>query len=136
MTKARLFGDFRHQNKQEFERGSNTKARKTQSQRDDLETILEFVESRAGSRVIKKKPEQRNVSLRGWPSDLMIAPMVSPTLYPTLSTALKSKFFPPLTVIAAGIGQMMINCAFWKKALSATARRQPQRGGMAFAGRC
>ena len=76
------------------------------------------------------------VSLRRRPSDFGIDPMVSPTLCPTLSTALKSKFFPPLTVIAAGIGQMMINCALWRKALSATARRQPQRGGMAFAGRC
>jgi hypothetical protein len=60
--------------------------------------------------------------------------MVSPTLCPTFSTALKSKFFPPLTVNAVGIGRMMTNCALWRKASSATARRQPLRGGMAFAG--
>lgn len=54
----------------------------------------------------------------------------------TLSTALKSKFFPLPMVIAAGIGQMMTNCALWRKALSATDKRQQQRVGMAFAGRC
>lgn len=75
----------------------------------------------------------QDVSLRGRPSDLGIDPMVSPTLCPTLSSALKSKFCLLPMVIAAGIGQMMINCALWRKALSATARRQPRRGGMAFA---
>ena len=76
------------------------------------------------------------VSLRRRPSDLGFDPMVSPTLCPTLSTALKSKFFPLPMVIAAGIGQMMTNCALWRKALSATDKRQQQRVGMAFAGRC
>lgn len=76
------------------------------------------------------------VSLRGRPSELGLAPMVSPTLCPNLSTALRSKFFPPLMVNAAGIGQMMINCALWKRALSAAARWQPQHGGMAFADHC
>jgi hypothetical protein len=59
--------------------------------------------------------------------------MASPPLYPTLSTALKSKFCPLPTVNAAGIGQMKTNCALLRRALSATARRQPQRGGMVFA---
>ena len=77
-----------------------------------------------------------NVSLRRRPSDLGFDPMVSPTLCPTLSTALKSKFCLQPMVIAAGIGQMMTNCALWRKALSATDKRQQQRVGMAFAGRC
>lgn len=80
--------------------------------------------------------EDLYVSLRRRPSDLGFDPMVSPTLCPTLSTALKSKFFPLPMVIAAGIGQMMTNCALWRKALSATDKRQQQRVGMAFAGRC
>lgn len=63
-----------------------------------------------------------SVSLRRRPSDLGIGPMVSPTLCPTLSTALKSKFFPQPMVIADGIGQMMINCALWRKASSASVR--------------
>ena len=76
------------------------------------------------------------VSLRRRPSDFGFDPMVSPTLCPTLSTALKSKFCLQPMVIAAGIGQMMTNCALWRKALSATDKRQQQRVGMAFAGRC
>ncbi|MEQ8899720.1 MAG: hypothetical protein RID11_02295 [Roseovarius sp.] len=48
----------------------------------------------------------------------------------------KLKFFPPSMVIAAGIGQMTTNCAFWRKALSTTAGRQPKRGDMAFADHC
>ncbi|WP_289044103.1 hypothetical protein, partial [uncultured Aliiroseovarius sp.] len=75
------------------------------------------------------------VSLRGRPSDLGMHLMVSPTLCPTLSTALKSKFFPLPMVIAAGIGQMMINCALWRRALSATGKGQRQRDGTAFADR-
>jgi len=58
--------------------------------------------------------------------------MVSPALCPTSIIALKSKFFPLPMVIAAGIGQMMINCASWRRALSATDKRQPQLDGMAF----
>jgi hypothetical protein len=76
------------------------------------------------------------VNLRRRPSDLRLNPMVSPTLCPTLSPALRLKFFPPPMVIAAGVGPMMINCALWRKASLATAKRQPRRGGMAFAGRC
>ncbi len=53
--------------------------------------------------------------------------MVSPTLCPTLSSALKLKFFPLPMVIAAGVGQMMINCALWRRALSATDKRQRRR---------
>ena len=76
------------------------------------------------------------VNLRRWPSDLKLNPMVSPSLCPTLSIVLKSKYFPQPMVNAAGIGRMMTNCALWKKASLATAKRQPRRGGMAFAGRC
>ena len=76
------------------------------------------------------------VIIRRRPSDLGFDPMVSPPLCPTLSIALKSKFFPLPMLIAAGIGQMVINCALWRRALSATARRQPQRGDMEFADRC
>ena len=78
----------------------------------------------------------REVNLRRWPSDLKLNPMVSPSLCPTLSIVLKSKYFPQPMVNAAGIGRMMTNCALWKKASLATAKRQPRRGGMAFAGRC
>ena len=76
------------------------------------------------------------VNLRRRPSDLRLDPMVSPSLCPTLSIVLKSKYFPQPMVNAAGIGRMMTNCALWKKASLATAKRQPRRGGMAFAGRC
>ena len=62
------------------------------------------------------------VNLRRRPSDLRLDPMVSPTLCPTLSTALKSKFCLLPMVNAAGIGRMMTNCALWKKALLATVR--------------
>ena len=84
---------------------------------------------------IKAQLALYDVNLRRRPSDLGIDPMVSPALCPTLITALKSKFFQLPMVIAAGIGQMMINCALWRRALSATDKQQPQRGGMAFAGR-
>ena len=70
-----------------------------------------------------------DVRLRRRPPDIGIDPMVSPALCLTTITALKSKFFPLPMVIAAGIGQMMINCASWRRALSATDKRQPQRGG-------
>jgi hypothetical protein len=93
-------------------------------------------ERKAALEMINRHSPGSTVSLRGRPSDLGFDPMVSPTLCPTLSTALKLKFFPPPMVNAAGIGRMMTNCALWRKASSATARRQPQRGGMAFAGRC
>ncbi len=65
-----------------------------------------------------------NVSRRRRPSDSVIAPMVSPPLCPTLSIAFKLKFFPLRMLIAADIGQMMANCALWRKALPATGRRQ------------
>ena len=76
------------------------------------------------------------VCLRRRPSDLGINPMISPTLCPTSSTAHKSRFCPQPMAIAAGIGPMMRNCASWRRASSATARRQPRRGGMAFADHC
>lgn len=76
------------------------------------------------------------VSLRGRPSELVFAPMVSLPLCPTLSTALKSKFCLLPMVNAAGIGRMMTNCALWRRALSATVRWQPQRGDTTFAARC
>ena len=45
----------------------------------------------------KAKPAvPAGVCLRGRTSELGFVPMVSPTLCPTLSTALKSKFFSPL----------------------------------------
>lgn len=93
-------------------------------------------DSRLGLRPNAAQERVFAVSLRGRPSDLGFAPMVSPTLCLTLSTALKSKFCLQPMVNAAGIGRMMINCALSRKASSATAKRQPQRGGMAFADHC
>jgi len=60
--------------------------------------------------------------LRRGPSEQGLAPMISPTLCPTLSTVPKLKFFPRPMAFAVGPGLMMINYALWSKALLATDR--------------
>ena len=100
------------------------------------ENRADYASDTAAYKAIAPKLGCSPVNLRRWPSDLKLNPMVSPSLCPTLSIVLKSKYFPQPMVNAAGIGRMMTNCALWKKASLATAKRQPRRGGMAFAGRC
>jgi len=63
------------------------------------------------------------VTLRRGPSDFGYDPMVSPTLCPTLSTALKSKFCLPPMAFVVGIGRLRTSCALSRRVLSATGKR-------------
>src|SRR6056297_1441323 len=76
------------------------------------------------------------VSLRWRPSDEILTPVISPTLWPTISSDPRLKSFLPRMARAGGTGAKVTRFGLWKRAFGDTGKCRRRPGGMVCRALC
>ena len=103
---------------------------------ETLATLHRVVPEQIGLGDFGRPGSYFEVRLRRRPSDCRYDLMISPTLCPTLSPTRTSKFSPPPTASAVGIGRMRTSSGSSRKASSVIGKCLRRRGAMAFVAPC